>query len=363
VDELNSRVRHLCGIAVNGFVDTQELKGGEEWRAELVDALCSSQTLVCLYSPSYFASKACGKEMQVFLERRRLHIKQSPGKKPANIIPVIWHPCQTIPASIPDFQYRLAPELDPKTYGLWNLLDERKEKPFRAAMHEMALRVREAWNKAPLPPLQRRAVFGGIQSAFDAPLIPLSDFDSPTIPGGPHCVTFVYPTRPPWNIWPYAPPETNAMLPIAASVAIGLDYFPCQLTFDIQGTDLIGRLRTVLRQNNIVLILVDGKSLTNDGLRQRFRELDEQHSLDRQHFKDTSTLVVWPDDIQDDRRVVKNTLRYLNTHRAPHFYPEIRSPQQLRDAVYECIEVLRMRKLNDPDDPRPLPAAGGLPRL
>jgi hypothetical protein len=69
--------------------------------------------MVCLYSPAYFQGGYCGKEMQVFLDRRRNYIRANAGKKPANIIPVLWHPVpRRIPMTLPGIQYKDA-KLDP----------------------------------------------------------------------------------------------------------------------------------------------------------------------------------------------------------------------------------------------------------
>src|SRR5262244_3020632 len=83
---LNQRVKSLTGKS--GFVDRTDIRAGQEWPDELAEALRTAETMVCLYSPSYFRSEYCGKEMQVFLDRRRNYIRANAGKKPANIIPV-----------------------------------------------------------------------------------------------------------------------------------------------------------------------------------------------------------------------------------------------------------------------------------
>src|SRR5262245_44919752 len=90
LDRLSQRVTQLTGEGP-GFVD-RNIEIGEDWRDDLAEALATSKTMVCLYSPSYFKSETCGKEMQVFLDRRRRYIRENVGKKPANIIPVIWQP-------------------------------------------------------------------------------------------------------------------------------------------------------------------------------------------------------------------------------------------------------------------------------
>jgi hypothetical protein len=63
-------------------------------------------------------SEHCGKEMQVFLERRRNYIRAKSGMAPANIIPLIWHSASdNIPKTLPKIHYQ-APDLDANKYGL-----------------------------------------------------------------------------------------------------------------------------------------------------------------------------------------------------------------------------------------------------
>src|SRR6267142_5698130 len=100
---LNKRVSHFTGT--DGYLDTK-IEPGQEWHDELAEALRTAHTLVCLYSPAYFMSENCGKEMQVFLERRAAYIRNNGGKKPANIIPVVWQRLQKkIPKALPDIEY------------------------------------------------------------------------------------------------------------------------------------------------------------------------------------------------------------------------------------------------------------------
>src|SRR4030095_6944893 len=103
------------------FVDRTSVKAGEDCPDTLAEALRTTQTMVCLYSPSFFRSEHCGKEMQVLLKRRRAYADAHGGKKPSNIIPVIWHPTTKArtPRTLPDIEY--APRDSP---GLWVLGDK-----------------------------------------------------------------------------------------------------------------------------------------------------------------------------------------------------------------------------------------------
>ena len=65
--------------------------------------------------------------MSVFLERRKRHVEEYGGKRPANIIPVYWQSLTRKPRTIPEFQYTLSNSLKDVDKGVWDLLEEGKE--------------------------------------------------------------------------------------------------------------------------------------------------------------------------------------------------------------------------------------------
>lgn len=48
------------------FLDQEDIRTGERWRAKLSDSLQKSRCMVCLWSPLYFQSKWCVAEWQTF---------------------------------------------------------------------------------------------------------------------------------------------------------------------------------------------------------------------------------------------------------------------------------------------------------
>jgi hypothetical protein len=97
---LDERVNQITGR--RGFIDRADIQPGDEWPEALAEGLRTAETLVCLYSPSYFGSDYCGKEMQVFLERRANYMRSNAGKPPANIIAVAWQPIpRRVPKTLP----------------------------------------------------------------------------------------------------------------------------------------------------------------------------------------------------------------------------------------------------------------------
>jgi hypothetical protein len=77
-----------------------------------------------------------------------------------------------------------------------------------------------------------------------------------------------------WNAWPWAPPEEQAVLYLAASVAKGREMESTQLTFDPADANLACRLDSLRRRNNVVILLVDAASLALDALRARIQDYD-----------------------------------------------------------------------------------------
>src|SRR5438034_804055 len=173
LNRLNQRVMHYTGAA--GFVDTQSIQPGQDWSDELAEALGTAETMVCLYSPSYFQSEHCGKEMQVFLDRRRRYMRTNFGKKPSNIIPIVWQPIPLrIPKTLPDIEYRDT-FFDPDNRGVWDLGDQGQSRELLNIADQIAIRVRNAGDDTPLEAYPERPCLNAMRSAFLPPQLPLPE--------------------------------------------------------------------------------------------------------------------------------------------------------------------------------------------
>ena len=277
LQRLNARVDDLTGQP--GFVDQTDIQPGQEWPDELAEALRTARTLVCLYSPAYFQTEYCGKEMQVFLERRRKYIDDNAGMKPANIIPVVWQPVPyRIPKTLPDIEYK-NPNIDSDSRGVWNLGDDGRDRDLIEIADQIALRVRNADDITPLPALAQRPRMAAVQSAF-VPQLPLPPFDMPDTKQGPDAVTFVYPSSTHWGAWPWSPPENQALLYLAAAAAQGREMQPTELAFDPTDANLLARLQALRQRNNVVVLFVDAANLDLQGLSARIQDYDRpEHQL------------------------------------------------------------------------------------
>jgi hypothetical protein len=85
-----------------GFLDGASLEVGDEFDRAIEEALRTSRTLVCLYSPNYFESKYCLKELKIFQSRLAGYKNDAdPQRRPHRIFPVLWESPATLSAALP----------------------------------------------------------------------------------------------------------------------------------------------------------------------------------------------------------------------------------------------------------------------
>lgn len=337
---LNQRVQHLTGAL--GFVDYTNIQSGQDWPDELAEALRTAQTMVCLYSPSYFGATYCGKEMQVLLDRRLRYIRTNAGKKPANIIPVLWHStARRIPKSLPDIQYQ-APNLDPDKHGAWDLGDLGRKRDLNAFADQIALRIRDAGDETPLPPLAERPRMDAVRSAFEAPPLPLQEFGGPESPRGPDAVTFVYADAPHWSSWPWSPPNEQAVLYLAAAVAKGKEMHSTQLTFNVAAQGFGERLAALRQSNNVVILLLDAASLDLANI------VTCLPAYDQPDCASFATIVIADNNHWPQHQVkLQATLPYF-AKRAPPYFCCVDDRRKFVDVVAEVLDALRLAVVRDP---------------
>jgi hypothetical protein len=342
--EVNKRVRMISGAKEDGFLDTARLKAGEEWSAQVVDALRTSPAMVSLYSPSYFQSTVCGQELQIFLERRHNYRLTHAGKRPGNIIPVLWQP-EKIPLTLPDFQHERPRSRDMASEGVWFVGDRGDRRQFTDIAYSVAKRVKEA-RDTPLPDLTYQPVLNGVASAFEPEALPPPEFDTPDATAGPDSATFVHAGASGWRSLPFAPPDQQSLLYIAASVAKGRDLRPYTLTIDPASIDLT-RLHAARERNNLLIFLVDGRSLGDTGLAAQLRAFDEAP------VEGCSTVVVWPPGTAN-AAAIPGVFRRLSERQPPFFHASIDNPDRLAEAIGDSLDALQTSLLKAPRTVTPL---------
>lgn len=175
-NDLSTEVRTLTGDdhhEVVGFHDSNNLRAGDAWPQELVEALATAWTFVPLCSPRYFRSSYCGKEWAVFAQRVAAY-EAGHGRRAPSIIPVFWVRTR-MPDGLGNIQHR-----DPsfgEAYegdGLRELLRLDRRHDYATFVRALALRIHRVASEFPLPPLPGRPDFHRVQSAFHGPAVPAS---------------------------------------------------------------------------------------------------------------------------------------------------------------------------------------------
>lgn len=176
IKDLKDEVRVKTGvqpdeIEAGWFFDTSSIKTGDDWANVLGDALRHAKICICLCSPTYFNSNFCGKEFQVFLERRAAHLQTAadPTVKARVIFPILWEiPGGDLPDVVLNFQY--TDDDLPEKYakdGLRTLkkLKGRRDSYLKCVM-AFATRIRDSLAETELAPGDPLPSFDDIVSAF-----------------------------------------------------------------------------------------------------------------------------------------------------------------------------------------------------
>lgn len=235
-NDLRAKVQNLTGCPDEdaGFIDTKELKTGNQWDDRLAAALNESRTFVLLVSANCIKSEGCGKELRVFLERLRKHryTSQASSAGWSPIFPILWSPLPTSdwPVVLKPFQtgnYDLPPLL--QSEGLYYLMQQRVKHhaDYVAVVHVLARRICEA-ARTQLASLDTNPLWSEIPNAFDprTPLVQLggsssrrtswrSEESAPPL-GGPDNLTATT-----WEVPPRVRYRKSLLVAGAGAVALG----------------------------------------------------------------------------------------------------------------------------------------------
>lgn len=111
--DLAAELRRTMGLPQQEFLDAANIASGEDWRRSLEGALGAAKCLLAFYSPSYFNSAECGKEVAAFQERLQ-RFRNAPGNAglasvSSLMVGVLWENkfdiSDRIPKSLTDYQY------------------------------------------------------------------------------------------------------------------------------------------------------------------------------------------------------------------------------------------------------------------
>jgi hypothetical protein len=225
-EALESDVEQLLGNVAEEicFFDSNDIEAGAQWPPTLADALRTSRVAVCLYSPHYFNSRWCGKELQVFLDRAA----NAPGPPaPVPIVPVIWTPSLGgLPAPLQNIQTHDA--TFPESYselGLRQVMNVGSKTDFFLIVSALARRIVAAVQANALPRLSDLDL-DGVVSAWDAAVN--ADPGSHK-KGGITKTCFVFAARQGWDWKPYDGEPAVGAVAQTVSGQLGLKYeeIPC----------------------------------------------------------------------------------------------------------------------------------------
>lgn len=254
------------------FFDRTDIEAGSIWPSDLSDALRTTSIGVCLYSPHYFASTWCGKELQVFLNRAR-ETAVAPGDSPPTaIIPVIWIPAlQGVPAALKDIQTHDG--AFPASYsqlGLRQIMKIGSPADFATIVNALAHRIVSATRASRLSKL----------SSLDLDTAPsLWDTTTNADPASHKkgCITktcFIYAAKDGWDWKPYESNQTIGAIAQQVSGELGLKYE------EISCNEALPARLTETRDNDVpTVVFADPSSLAISSIETPLRAYDGLYLL------------------------------------------------------------------------------------
>jgi FxsC-like protein len=292
-----------------GFFDSSSIGVGQDWSAQLVEALSSCQVMLSLCTPAYFGSEPCGREFQVFADRSAAY-ERTTGKAPSALLPVLWLPLpekkmHPMVASLQNHTERLGEPY--KRGGLRQLMRlQRNQDAYLEFLSELADLVIGAAEEHPIPELRKRLTFSDVRSAFHQPVTKDDRIlRSPEIPGVPASqyvhIVVAAPTRTEiaglrrqdvfygdhstdWA--PYQPAFPFPLGRYALGIATERSFQAEVVT--IEG--LSERIDAAVENNQIVVLLVDAWVTRLDN----YREALARYSEREQTRQDQTTAVMIP---------------------------------------------------------------------
>jgi FxsC-like protein len=316
-DDLSNQIARVEGLPSNlkpkdiGFFDRAGIIEGKPWPPTLIEALQKSKVLVCLYSPSYFNSVACGKEFKVFQSRLAAQSSTSfqETDTPPLIIPILWdcprNRSLDVPGSVSHIQMKEEQLTSSSPASLYELMRNSSYiSRRREFIRSLAEWIAELANTYTIPSLSKVPPLDQIESAFvstaQAPPASL-----PSDNTGPGVAKFVFVAgrrnelerirkhvdaygREGGSRWrPYLDDEVWLISQRAATdQRVQFSHVPVD-------KDLLEKLRRAEKDQEIVLLLVDPWSLKLDTYEQHMRKLDMET------FFNSEILIPWNEEDEE----------------------------------------------------------------
>lgn len=364
--ELENEIRQLPRPATNQvlFFDTDNIKVGHEWPESLSQGLRTSRTCVCLYSPSYFNSKWCGREYQVFRNRRKawMDIPANHDRQPQVLFPVIWIPPGSVPASVQSLQY--SNDRYPLSYrelGLRQLMRlNRYHDDYYEFLTALAQDIVDDAAVTALPDLPALAPMAQVLSAFEESQAAPGQRSTVTGALSKACFVFIagrrselqavrqslggYDLDDSWGWRPYYPDCSEAIgamaLQIAGKLSVRFQELPCD-------RELLSKLREAKRNQVPVVMITDPWALFLPGYAEVLSEYDDLN------LANCAVLLPWNEndlETAESRQELQQQLRTICPQKAydpppAHHWDSIKSIDDLRNRTTATLDELRLRLL------------------
>jgi FxsC-like protein len=348
------------------FFDTESIQSGTVWEPEIEKALRTSRVMICLCSSAYVDSMYCGREFQVFWERREEYIRiHQPQKDLRVILPILWGPPpRDLPRVIASLQYNS--EGYPPVYAREGLLQMMRINSYNddywLFVRQLARDIVDAGEQHPLPDLPKLRPMQKVDSAFHPAAGQDTRFNSqPASPNRTHFVFVAarstelagikteverYTEQGGWYWRPYLPATEDSVGNLAQEVASRL-----KLRYhDLPLQDLLDQLRRIEKNKEVVIILLDAWTMRIESYKNLMCDYDESN------FLNCAVMVPWntPDsDTTQHRPELENTLnktleRTIRKSKKSIYYQDsISSARDLRTKLSRTVAKIRMSLINE----------------
>jgi TIR domain len=320
------------------FFDTTNIETGTDWNEELSDAAARSRVAVALFSPSYFNSVWCGREFQVFVDRR----KSTVGDKPVAIVPVIWMRHNAIPEPASAFQDTddaIAGASFPPDYrqmGLRQIMLLNSEPQYTQTRIAIGARILKAAQDQGLPQLPNL----NLRTYGSAWNIAAPAAGGRTVSESIKKTCFVFLSNAGWDWRPYAEQKPVGALAQQITGDIGVQYeeIPCDGT-------LQARLRDTNQHRVPTVLITDPSSLANPTI------TGEMQDYDNRYYLNCGLIVPWnvPLPTADQRwQTLKQNVCPQKTATPPpnHEWTSVLTAETLKAKTVSIVEEIRSRMLN-----------------
>ena len=357
-----------------GFYDGTGIQQGDQWPQTLGTALNACRSLVCVYSPAYFDSEYCGKELAVFNSRVDAYMNGAVQgtQRPKLIIPVLLYPPDelgTIPEALSDTQYHDDdyPELY-RQEGLryfFRRTSGALQDAYQDFLDVLVAKLIAATAVSP-PSLPALPDIKNIQSAFHTPRVSPAGVVMSQEQSGPRYADFFYVAGKRDEIqplgrsldnygvegeldWkPYLPeaPEEIGLIAQSAATKEGFRYQRFALN-----ENLLSFIKDAETNNRIVILVVDAWTLRLQKYKQWMLDYD------RMNFSNCAVLIAWNDkdaDTTRDRALLEFAVRQAFLFKArikdPHtFISNIGCANDLTSTLSITLQKVRAQIIETND--------------